>query len=427
MPRDSGRGELGRQERLGDVEVPGVVGGDDEAGGRITGLVDEADRERAAVGTGRPGDGAEHAATGIDRGDGERARAVVLGVDDRGPADVRRQPDRRVAAAVDRLEGPRDGATRAGDRSGGDHRSHGRGGACERAGRVRWSSVVAVAGVVVVGTVNWPGRCRIGRAGRPPTSTPRQRPRSRRRRRAVSYADDGDAAASAPTQGLAFGESRRTIRTGPPVCRASQRCSMSVPGRGSTDPIGCTRRSRRLPREAVGSELDAKLAARARERGFDVRAGDAQALDLGRTFDVVWAGELIEHLSCAGAFLDGARRHLEPGGRLVLTTPNAFAVSNFVYRIGGRPRQPGAHVLVRRDDAVAALATPRIRGRRGVVPAASDPGSRARAARGRGAIAAAGSSGGEHAARRGDGVYRFRWSGVITRVRRRFGVGGGGG
>jgi SAM-dependent methyltransferase len=95
--------------------------------------------------------------------------------------------------------------------------------------------------------------------------------------------------------------------------------------------------------EAVGVELDAKLAARARERGYDVIAGDAESLDLGRTFDVVWAGELIEHLSCAGAFLDGARRHLVPGGRLVLTTPNAFAISNFVYRIGGRPRVNRGH------------------------------------------------------------------------------------
>jgi 2-polyprenyl-3-methyl-5-hydroxy-6-metoxy-1,4-benzoquinol methylase len=95
--------------------------------------------------------------------------------------------------------------------------------------------------------------------------------------------------------------------------------------------------------EAVGVELDADLAARARERGFNVVAANAETLDLGRTFDVVWAGELIEHLSCAGGFLDGARRHLEAGGRLVLTTPNAFAVSNFVYRIGGRPRVNRGH------------------------------------------------------------------------------------
>jgi 2-polyprenyl-3-methyl-5-hydroxy-6-metoxy-1,4-benzoquinol methylase len=95
--------------------------------------------------------------------------------------------------------------------------------------------------------------------------------------------------------------------------------------------------------QAVGIELDEKLAARARARGFDVMTGDAEQLDVGRTFETVWAGELIEHLSCAGGFLDGARRHLDPHGRLVLTTPNAFAISNFVYRIGGRPRINKGH------------------------------------------------------------------------------------
>jgi SAM-dependent methyltransferase len=67
-------------------------------------------------------------------------------------------------------------------------------------------------------------------------------------------------------------------------------------------------------------------------------------MDLGRSFDVVFGGEVIEHLSCAGAFLDAARRHLAPGGSLVLTTPNAFAVANFVYRIGGRPRVNKGHM-----------------------------------------------------------------------------------
>jgi SAM-dependent methyltransferase len=95
--------------------------------------------------------------------------------------------------------------------------------------------------------------------------------------------------------------------------------------------------------QVVGVELDPDLAARARERGYDVIEADAERLDLGRTFEVVWAGELIEHLSCAGGFLDGVRRHLVPGGRLVLTTPNAFAVTNFVYRLGGRPRVNRGH------------------------------------------------------------------------------------
>jgi 2-polyprenyl-3-methyl-5-hydroxy-6-metoxy-1,4-benzoquinol methylase len=109
--------------------------------------------------------------------------------------------------------------------------------------------------------------------------------------------------------------------------------------------------------EAVGVELDPKLAARARDRGFAVQAGDAQALDLGRTFDVVWAGELIEHLSCAGGFLDSARHHLKSGGQLVVTTPNAFAISNFVYRVGGRPRVNRGHTCWYDETTLSQLLT----------------------------------------------------------------------
>ena len=36
------------------------------------------------------------------------------------------------------------------------------------------------------------------------------------------------------------------------------------------------------------------------------------------------------------SFLAVAHRHLRREGTLVLTTPNAFALSNFVYRWGGR-------------------------------------------------------------------------------------------
>jgi len=95
--------------------------------------------------------------------------------------------------------------------------------------------------------------------------------------------------------------------------------------------------------DATGIELDDQLASRARAKGFNIVTGDAQHMDLGRDFDVIFAGEVIEHLSCPGAFLDGARRHLAQNGILVLTTPNVFAVSNFVYRIGGQPRVNTGH------------------------------------------------------------------------------------
>lgn len=50
----------------------------------------------------------------------------------------------------------------------------------------------------------------------------------------------------------------------------------------------------------------------------------AEDFSFDKKFDVVFAGDLIEHLVNPGLFLDNVRRHLAPGGRLIMTTPNAF-------------------------------------------------------------------------------------------------------
>jgi SAM-dependent methyltransferase len=74
----------------------------------------------------------------------------------------------------------------------------------------------------------------------------------------------------------------------------------------------------------VGLDVLERDAAVLNERGFDIRIGDAEAFDLGETFDLVVAADLIEHLPNSGMFLDSLRRHLAPGGRIVVTTPNPF-------------------------------------------------------------------------------------------------------
>jgi 2-polyprenyl-3-methyl-5-hydroxy-6-metoxy-1,4-benzoquinol methylase len=87
--------------------------------------------------------------------------------------------------------------------------------------------------------------------------------------------------------------------------------------------------------ELVGIDINADTVKKLKAEGYDVELGDARDFDLGRKFDVVFAGELIEHLDDVRGFLGSVKRHLKTGGRLVLTTPNAFYVGNFVYRLGG--------------------------------------------------------------------------------------------
>ena len=69
----------------------------------------------------------------------------------------------------------------------------------------------------------------------------------------------------------------------------------------------------------------------------------------------MFAGELIEHLDDFHGFLQSARRHLRPGGRLVLTTPNAFYMGNFLYRWGGHGQVHPEHTCWFCEDTLRAL------------------------------------------------------------------------
>jgi 2-polyprenyl-3-methyl-5-hydroxy-6-metoxy-1,4-benzoquinol methylase len=72
-----------------------------------------------------------------------------------------------------------------------------------------------------------------------------------------------------------------------------------------------------------------------KKKGYNVKYADAESMELGRQFDVVFAGELLEHLSNPGMFLAKANSHLKENGLLVLTTPNAFSLQVFLRNILG--------------------------------------------------------------------------------------------
>lgn len=52
-----------------------------------------------------------------------------------------------------------------------------------------------------------------------------------------------------------------------------------------------------------------------------------------RKFDVIFAGDLIEHLVNPGLFLDNVKKHLKEGGRLIITTPNTFNLFNMAGKL----------------------------------------------------------------------------------------------
>ena len=63
-----------------------------------------------------------------------------------------------------------------------------------------------------------------------------------------------------------------------------------------------------------------------REIGYEAAYLDATDIPAdGEKFDTVVAGELIEHLSNPGQFIEGVASRLVPGGVLVLSTPQPFS------------------------------------------------------------------------------------------------------
>lgn len=66
--------------------------------------------------------------------------------------------------------------------------------------------------------------------------------------------------------------------------------------------------------------------------GEDIVKGNAETIKLGRKFEVVVAGDIIEHLHNVGLFLDNMHEHLEDNGLLLIATPNAKSIGYLPFK-----------------------------------------------------------------------------------------------
>ena len=98
----------------------------------------------------------------------------------------------------------------------------------------------------------------------------------------------------------------------------------------------------RRAEEVVAVDTDHEGVTEMRARGYEAIHGDAQALVVvDGPFDVVVAAEVIEHLGDPGALFDAAADVLAPRGRLLVSTPNMWAVVYLRRALtGGVPADP---------------------------------------------------------------------------------------
>ncbi len=102
--------------------------------------------------------------------------------------------------------------------------------------------------------------------------------------------------------------------------------------------------------DVTGVDLSAQAIELIRRDGLasNIVVGDVQHLEslgLEATFDRVVAGDIIEHITCPGRMLDGARALLRLGGELIVTTPNAFGLPRYLRFLSGRFRENDEHVM----------------------------------------------------------------------------------
>ena len=112
--------------------------------------------------------------------------------------------------------------------------------------------------------------------------------------------------------------------------------------------------------EVVGVDVDRLALDEAAELGIETRWADVeQGVPFeDEAFDVVVAGELLEHVREPAALVTEVRRVLRPGGTFVGSVPNGFRLKNRLRFLAGRwPETDPTHLhLFSPDDLRALLA-----------------------------------------------------------------------
>ncbi len=133
------------------------------------------------------------------------------------------------------------------------------------------------------------------------------------------------------------------------------------PGRRVLD-LGCRdgalTREYAAGNEVVGVDADRDALAEAEKIGIETHWADLdQPLPFGDgSFDVVVAGELLEHLRDPRTVVGEVRRVLRPGGTFVASVPNAYRLKNRLrFLLGRKPEDDPTHLQMFAPHDVRAL------------------------------------------------------------------------
>lgn len=88
-----------------------------------------------------------------------------------------------------------------------------------------------------------------------------------------------------------------------------------------------------VAKELIGIDFLEKDAKELNRLGYNIIVSDVEKFRLDEKFDVIIAGDLIEHLSNIGLFFENVRYHMNSDSIFVLTTPNPFNIEQTMLAI----------------------------------------------------------------------------------------------
>lgn len=100
-------------------------------------------------------------------------------------------------------------------------------------------------------------------------------------------------------------------------------------------------------KELIGLDNDKEKIKKAEKiSGTQIIYGDVSNFDLGKKFDVILAGELIEHLENFRGFFESVKKHMNSDSLFIITTPNCFSFDNLIRALlfGKTKHHPG-HIV----------------------------------------------------------------------------------
>jgi len=83
----------------------------------------------------------------------------------------------------------------------------------------------------------------------------------------------------------------------------------------------------RTANEVVAVDIDKESIAYAKSHGYEMLNENCETMELDRKFDIIVMSDVIEHVNAPVTAIYNLSRHLAPGGKLFVTTPNGTSAN----------------------------------------------------------------------------------------------------